>query len=84
MQLLISIKEGARRLGIGKTTFFKLLRDGKISAVRLGGRTLVSPAELERFAASLPRRTSDNSTVAIGSNRPDAAQRLPPYDECHE
>jgi excisionase family DNA binding protein len=72
MELLVSTRESARRLGIGKTTFFELLKNGRIKAVRLGGRTLVPPAELERFTASLPRRTCTNATVQIGdsSNSP--------------
>ena len=74
MQLLISTKEGARRLGIGKTTFFDLLKDGKIKAVRVGGRTLIQPAELERFADALPRRACTKSTdqvqAPLGTNRP--------------
>jgi excisionase family DNA binding protein len=76
MQLLISTKEGARRLGIGKTTFFDLLKDGKIKAVRLRGRTLIHPAELERFAAALPRRACTKSTAALGERTDQAESRL--------
>jgi excisionase family DNA binding protein len=85
MELLISTREGARRLGIGKTTFFDLLKDGRIEAVRLGGRTLIHPAELERFAAALPRRACTKLTAAredgtdqvqarLGTNRPTNPQ----------
>ena len=57
MELLLSVAESAHRLGIGKTRFFELLKAEKLHAVRLGGRTLIPIAELERFVAQLPPRT---------------------------
>ena len=56
MELLLSVAESARRLGIGKTRFFELLKAEELHAVRLGGRTLIPIAELERFVAQLPPR----------------------------
>jgi excisionase family DNA binding protein len=56
-ELLVSTAEAARRVGVGKTKFFELLKDDQIKAVRLGRRTLVPVAELERFAAMLPARS---------------------------
>ena len=48
--------ESARWLGIGRTKLFDILKRNDLRAVRLGGRTLIPVAELERFAASLPPR----------------------------
>jgi len=53
--LALPITEAARLLGIGKTKLFDLVRTGALPAVRLGGRTLIRRADLEMFAAALPR-----------------------------
>ena len=49
--------EGAgRRLGgIGRTTVYGLIAAGKLEAVKLGSRTLVTAASIEALLASLPR-----------------------------
>jgi excisionase family DNA binding protein len=70
MELLLSVAETARRLGIGKTRFFELLKAEELHAVRLGGRTLIPIAELERFVAQLPPRTRSHSeTKKIATRR---------------
>ena len=71
--MLLSIMESARRLGIGKTRVFELLKAEELHAVRLGGRTLIPIAELERFVAQLPPRTRSHSLRAASR---DAARRL--------
>ena len=71
--MLLSITESARRLGIGKTRVFELLKAEELHAVRLGGRTLIPIAELERFVAQLPPRTRSHSPRAASR---DAARRL--------
>lgn len=57
-QLLVTTKEAWQSLGIGRTRFFEILSEGHIQAVRLGKRTLIPVAELERFAAALPQRNA--------------------------
>ena len=49
--------EGAgRRLGgIGRTTVYELIAAGKLEAVKLGSRTLITAASIEALLASLPR-----------------------------
>jgi excisionase family DNA binding protein len=49
--------EGAgRRLGgIGRTTVYELIASGKLEAVKLGSRTLVTATSIEALLASLPR-----------------------------
>ena len=71
--MLLSITESARRLGIGKTRVFELLKAEELHAVRLGGRTLIPIAELERFVAQLPPRTRGHSPRVASR---DAARRL--------
>jgi excisionase family DNA binding protein len=49
--------EGAcRRLGdIGRTTVYGLIAAGKLEAVNLGSRTLITAASIETLLDSLPR-----------------------------
>jgi excisionase family DNA binding protein len=51
--LFNSVSVAAKRLSIGRTMFFKLLKEGKIQACRLGCRTLIAESELQRFAATI-------------------------------
>ncbi len=44
------VKEGAHRLGIGRTTVYKLASAGKLRLIKVGGRTLVPDAEITRLA----------------------------------
>jgi excisionase family DNA binding protein len=49
----LSVPDGAQWLGIGQTKMWALIRDGEIQAVRLGSRTLLPLAELQRFQSQL-------------------------------
>ena len=51
--LLLNVEEAARLLGIGRTTLFALIDQGRIQTVRLGRRRLVVRAGLERFVEEL-------------------------------
>lgn len=44
---------GGRLIGVGRTTMFQLVADGKIATVKCGRKRLVTPDELRRFARSL-------------------------------
>jgi excisionase family DNA binding protein len=39
-----------RSIGLGKTKFYELVRDGKIRTIVIGGRRLVPAAEAQRLA----------------------------------
>jgi excisionase family DNA binding protein len=49
----LSVRDGAQWLGIGPTKTWALIRDGELKAVRLGSRTLLPLAELQRFQSRL-------------------------------
>lgn len=51
--IFISVLDAARRLGIGQTSCWGLVKERKLPVIRLGRRTLVPVAALEAFAASL-------------------------------
>jgi len=47
--LLLRISDAARVLGIGRTTFYKLIDDGDIDVVRIGRAVRVPVTELHAF-----------------------------------
>ena len=53
-----TIPDACRRLGIKNTTVYKLVKEGKLQTVKLGGRTVVLEAELQRFVASLAQQAA--------------------------
>lgn len=59
VQPTLSVKQACKALSIGKTSFYKLIGNGQLTAIRLGRRTLVISSELERFLASLPVAATD-------------------------
>jgi excisionase family DNA binding protein len=52
--IALSVKEACKVSGIGRTSFYKLLKGGKITARKCGRRTIVLPSELEQALKSLP------------------------------
>ena len=47
--LAYRVKEFCRRVGISPATFYKYVSLGKIRVIKIGGRTLVPAAEVERI-----------------------------------
>ena len=64
-QLLLPINDACAALGVGRTSLYQLIADGRIPVVHLGRRTLVPADELARYAAALPR---------IGAKQAEAAE----------
>lgn len=52
--VLIPIREAFDKLGIGVTTGYALIGQGKLTAVKLGQRTMITNASLHEFVANLP------------------------------
>ena len=65
-------------LGVGPTKLHELIQDGKLATVRIGGRTLIPTAELERLAREgdgVRSRRGDNARLAgMASGRARAAK----------
>ena len=53
-QLTYSIPDVSAKTGLGKTTVYKAISEGRLKARKLGNRTLILASELESFLASLP------------------------------
>jgi excisionase family DNA binding protein len=48
-RLAWSVDDGAHRIGVGRTTIYKLAAQGKIRLVKVAGRTLIPDGELIRL-----------------------------------
>lgn len=46
-----SMRETCHMLGIGMTTGWKLVKDGKLSTVKVCGRTVITAASIDRLMA---------------------------------
>lgn len=58
---LIPFRDWCRANGIGLTNGYTLANTGKIKLVKLGKLSMVTRAESERFANSLPAYKSENT-----------------------
>jgi excisionase family DNA binding protein len=47
--LLLSVRDAARLLGMGRDATYGLIREGRLPAVHIGRRVLVPRAALERW-----------------------------------
>jgi excisionase family DNA binding protein len=47
--LAVSVDEAARRLSVGRTLLYDLIRQGKVRAVKLGTRTIIPATEISRL-----------------------------------
>jgi excisionase family DNA binding protein len=47
--MLVSVAEAARILGIGRTNLYNRINSREIEAIRIGGRRLVKLASIEAF-----------------------------------
>jgi excisionase family DNA binding protein len=49
LQPCFTINEAAQYLRISRALLYKLIHDGRIKTVKVGARTIIRGAELERF-----------------------------------
>jgi excisionase family DNA binding protein len=55
-KLAYTLKEASLALGIGKTTLYKAIAEGHLSAIKLGNRTLIPADVLRAWIAAMPPR----------------------------
>lgn len=55
LESLMSISEVAEVLRISERGVYRLMSGGRLPSVKVGGRTLIEPAEVRRFIASRRR-----------------------------
>ncbi len=49
--LAVSIKDAAKALGVGRTTIYAMMKDGRLETFKIGRRTLVRTESIRRIAA---------------------------------
>jgi excisionase family DNA binding protein len=82
--LTVSAKEAAHRLGIGLTTTYKLLRLGRLPAVRVGTRpNFRVPVRAIEEALAEPERLSLGGD-GEGERRIEQSNPRAPHDRNHE
>jgi excisionase family DNA binding protein len=52
VNILLSINEACQELGIGRTLLYKLINLGELEVTRIGNRTLISRAAIDRLVAA--------------------------------
>ena len=50
-----SVPQVMAKIGCGRDTLYKLIRDGKLPARKLGKKTLILASDLEAFLEALPK-----------------------------
>lgn len=55
MKAAYTVKETLQQIGIGKSKLYRELADGRISARKVGRKTIFLAEEVQRYLASLPR-----------------------------
>lgn len=60
---LYSIEEASARLGISRAKAWLLIKEGDLRVLKIGRRTLVSEAEIDRFVNSL----ADRGPATVGA-----------------
>ena len=68
--LRVSVDEAARILGISRPTLFRRISRGEIAAVHDGKKTLVTTAELERYAGQSLPSANPSPTANGGAPQP--------------
>lgn len=56
--LLHSINEACRRLDVGRTLLYALIRDGEIKPIKIGARTKIPDSELQKLIAKRLREAA--------------------------
>jgi excisionase family DNA binding protein len=79
--LTISISDAVCRTGIGRTSMFNAIREGRLRAIKFGGRTLIRLDDLRAFINDLPARRTARAFPAIslpGREDTDSKTPVPP------
>jgi excisionase family DNA binding protein len=54
-KITYTMREASMALGVGKTTLWKAISEGKLAAIKLGSRTLIPADALRQWVATFPR-----------------------------
>jgi len=68
-QLLVGVDAFARMIGISAVGAYRMLHRGEIPVVRVGGRTLIAVAEIEKFIEARSGAFLDGPPPAVKARR---------------
>lgn len=74
-KLLLTPTEAAARLGVGRTTLYRLLQSGEVQSVTIGRCRRIKPDALAAYAASLEPQTTFRHTREVASYRRPSTSR---------
>ena len=58
-ELLVTVREAARRLGLGRSVTYEMVRRGSLPSLKIGGSRRVAVADLEEFVVRLRESAGD-------------------------
>jgi len=56
-EILITVREAGRRLGLGRSMTYRLIQTGGLPSLKIGGARRILVADLEEFVQSLRDET---------------------------
>ncbi len=62
--LRVDIPEAARILGVSRSRIYLRIKDGSLSAIKEGGRTLITMVELHAYVARTTAEANKNNAAA--------------------
>ena len=62
LPLAHSLTDACKRIGVGRTTMYHLVKSGQIKALKIASKPVILESELQRFLSDLERTSSDSST----------------------
>ncbi len=75
-QRIVGVDAAANMLGISPGYLYRMLRAGELPVVRIGGRTLIAVAEIDKFIAARSGAFLDNPSAAPKAHRTTRADPL--------
>jgi len=58
-ELLVDVRESARRLGLGRSLTYRLIQTGALRSVKIGGARRILVSDLEDFVQRLKEATNE-------------------------
>ena len=60
-ELLVDVREAARRLGLGRSLTYRLIQTGALRSLKIGGARRVAVVDLEEFVGRLRDEAAEDS-----------------------
>ncbi|KQV68047.1 helix-turn-helix domain-containing protein [Rhizobium sp. Root1220] len=73
-KITVTLPEAVELSGIGRTSFYKLFNDGKLTPRKSGRRTLILVTELETYLKNLPGPPVSNRAQETNLEEPTGSR----------